>query len=86
MEQILKAIQEMSKNINDRFDLLERQVSEGFRDVNARLDKAEGNTNEDIIAILKQIESNTKGLSYDIDYLAEKVGKHELELNRLNRN
>ncbi|MFD4819651.1 hypothetical protein [Peribacillus butanolivorans] len=54
--------------------------------MNARLDKAEGKNNEDTISILKQIESNTKGLSYDIDYLAEKVGKHELELNRLNRN
>ncbi|MFJ7684936.1 hypothetical protein [Peribacillus butanolivorans] len=54
--------------------------------MNGRLDKAEGNTNEDTIAILKQIESNTKSLSYDIDYLTEKVGKHELELNRLNRN
>ncbi|PED63954.1 hypothetical protein [Priestia megaterium] len=86
MDAILKAIQEMNQSLS-------KEIKDGFSSVNERLDKVESrlanletNSNEDVVALLKQIERNTNGLQQDIEFLTGKVGNHDRILNRLNNN
>ncbi|MEK4886436.1 hypothetical protein NST81_17525 [Bacillus sp. FSL W8-0223] len=85
-EQLTLLIQESFKNLYQYLDLKFKEVDANFEAVNSRLEKLEANSNEDVVALLKQIQKNTKGLSTDIEYLAEKVGKHEMILNRIQHN
>ncbi|WP_100401044.1 hypothetical protein [Bacillus sp. FJAT-44742] len=96
MEEILKAIQ----GLHDRFDKVEKQIShldkqvshleiqttQGFREMNEKLDRNDWNSNEDVISLLKTINKNTETLSKDTSYLSKKVGNHDMILNRLNEN
>ena len=97
MDAILKAIQEMNKSISDEINGLRTEMkeeisslrtatSEGFNRIETRLDSLESNVNEDVVALLKQIEKNTNDSQKDIEFLAGKVGNHERIINRFTQN
>jgi hypothetical protein len=68
---------ELTLLIQENFKQLYQYLDIKFKEINERLDRIDVNSNEDIIAMLKQIDKNTKNLSKDIEYSAEQVGKHE---------
>lgn len=64
-----------------------------FRNMKEQLNRMETTLNavaetamHDTMAILKRIDKNTKDLNQDIKFLSEQVGKHEMHLNRINKN
>jgi predicted phosphoribosyltransferase len=64
-EQLTLLIQESFKNLYQYLNLKFKEVDANFEAVNSRLEKLEANSSEDVIALLKQIQKNTKGLSTD---------------------
>lgn len=64
-EQLTLLIQESFKNLYQYLNLKFKEVDANFEAVNSRLEKLEANSNEDVVALLKQIQKNTKGLSTD---------------------
>lgn len=70
-------------SFDQRFDILESKMTTGFSGVNERLDRIERSQNEDVLVLLKQVKKNTGDIERDIEYISGKVGKHELEINRL---
>ncbi|WP_338780056.1 hypothetical protein [Metabacillus sp. FJAT-52054] len=73
-EQLLKAILE-------RFDKVDQQFSEVLQ----RLDSIEKSQQEDIKGTLNLINKKVDGITYDVDYLSEKTGKHDTKINSLEK-
>ncbi|MFD9628648.1 hypothetical protein [Peribacillus muralis] len=71
--------QELFGYLDTKFKGIDKQ----FADVNERLSIMEIGSNDDVIAMLKRIEKNTITLNSDAEFLAKKLGKHEMTLNRL---
>ncbi len=96
MEEILKAIKQLEEKFDMKFDGLEEKfdvLEERFDKVTTQLDRMETTINnvaqtpgDDTFAILKRIDSNTKNINQDIEFLSELTGKHELYFNRIDKN
>lgn len=61
------------------------EVKEEFKEVREQLDRMESDQPNDITALLSKIEKNTNVLSEDLEFLAGKVGKHEMIIDRINK-
>jgi adenylosuccinate lyase len=85
-EMLQESEKRMQLLIQESFKHLYQFLDLKFKEIHERLDRIESNSNEDVVALLKQIEKQTKTLSFDVEYLAEKVGKHEMILNRFKQN
>jgi len=82
MNEVLQAIEQLTKDMNKRFDSVEEKIEQMEKNI-AHL--AVG-SNEDTVKILERIERNTKSLNSDVEFLAGKLGNQERILNRLNNN
>lgn len=86
-----KLIKQLMEQMNKRFDTLEQ----GMKELKEEID----NTQIENRSYFKHIESQLeqqqrtfqvvsdelKGMKIDIEYLSEKTGKHDAEINNLNR-
>ncbi|MBD1381396.1 hypothetical protein [Metabacillus arenae] len=69
-------------DIEERFNKVDNEISE-VKEIARRI---EVSNEDDILAMLKQVQNNTNMLGKDVKYLSEKVGHHEMVLNRLAEN
>jgi hypothetical protein len=93
-ETIVDHQEAMKEEMNTRFETIQKDMNVRFDGVDGRLevissqlDRIEAETNDDVVAILESISSKMETLATkeDIDYLAGRLGKHELEIDRLKR-
>jgi chromosome segregation ATPase len=70
-------------DVNARFDKVDNDLTM----ITMQLEKLEANTNSDVIAMLELMDSKLEltATKEDINFLAMKLGKHELEIDRLKR-
>jgi hypothetical protein len=85
MEDKLQLILDYIVRLDGDLNEYRQEVKNEFKQVNEKLDRIEAGQPDDIKAILKQIDKHTRNLTYDIEYLAEKVGKHDVTINRIEK-
>lgn len=88
VEKRFEAVDKRFESVEKRFDSIEKRfdkVDADLTEVKERLAKIELAQPDDIKGILTHIEKSTESLTKDVDYLSEKVGKHDLFFDRLNR-
>jgi archaellum component FlaC len=79
--------------IEEKFELIDNKFEKKFDKVTSQLDRMETTinnvsktANQDTNAILKIIDTNTKNINRDIEFLSELSGKHEMYFNRMSKN
>lgn len=77
-------------NVENKIDQVENRlgnVEDKLIVITNQLDRMEAESNSDVIAILESMNGKIETLATkeDIDYLAERLGKHDLEIDRLKR-
>lgn len=93
--QVMEYLAKMDKNMNEgfkqigeRFDKVDRrfnQMDEQFKQVNERLNRIESEQPQTVLGLLEHIKTNTDNINKDIDFLSNKVARHDLKLNRFDR-
>ncbi|WP_342540039.1 hypothetical protein MHI39_20070 [Heyndrickxia sp. FSL K6-6286] len=86
-KEILLAITELKSSIEKRFDSLEKQfdkrfdtVSEELYKIKQFLDSEEVKQSEDTLIKINKIEKEIKTLNQDVNFLAGKLGVHDMKL------
>ncbi len=86
-----------AKEVNQRFDGIDNRFNEvdnrfnevdgKLGDIKSQLDRIEAESNDDIVALLETINGKLETLATkeDVAYLAERLGRTELEIDRLKR-
>ena len=72
---------QLLKIILERFDRVDIQ----FKEVLNRLENIEKNQQEDVKGTLNLISKKVDSIIYDIEYLSEKTGKHDIKINSLEK-
>ncbi|MFN7252413.1 MAG: hypothetical protein ACK4M9_16780 [Anaerobacillus sp.] len=76
-----KNIDSQFKNIDSHLNNVELQ----FKVVLSRLDRIEKSQQEDVKDTLHLITKKVDRITYDVDYLSEKIGKHDTKINSLEK-
>jgi len=72
---------QLLKIILERFDRVDIQ----FKEVLNRLENIEKSQQEDVKGTLNLISKKVDSIIYDIEYLSEKTGKHDIKINSLEK-
>lgn len=94
-EQMLKVIMDLMDKMDKRFDALDNRL-DGMDQrfdtmditleiMDEKLDRIERGQQEDIQSMLKLINGNVDRISYELDYLSEKTGRHDTKINTLEK-
>ncbi|WP_221568767.1 hypothetical protein [Alkalihalobacillus sp. TS-13] len=73
--------EQLLKIIIERFDKVDQQINEVLQ----RLEVIEQGQQEDIKGALTLINKKVDSITYDIDYLSEKTGKHDTKINSIEK-
>ena len=76
--------------VDNRFNEIDNRFNEmdgKLGDIKSQLDRIEAESNDDIVALLETINGKLETLATkeDVEYLAGRVGRTELEIDRLKR-
>lgn len=83
--ELQKDIKEVKNELADVKTKLE-DVQTELSDVKETVHRIELTQNEDVIALLKVTTKKVAEVEEDVQFLAGKVGKHEMKLNRFEQN
>jgi septation ring formation regulator EzrA len=87
-EQSFNEVDTRFNEVDTRFNVVDKKfnvVDKKLEEVILRLDNIEKNQQEDFKATLNLIIKKVDNLTYDIDYLSEKTGKHDTKINSLEK-
>lgn len=78
MEQkIFEILVEMQKDM--------KELKQGMKDMQVQLDRIEQHGNDDVVAMLRKMDKDHKALNKDVEYLAGRVGNHDMQLDRITK-
>lgn len=80
-----KQFKEMANNTDTQFKEVLNSIDAQFKEVLSRLDNIERSQQDDVKGTLKLISKKVDGIIYDIEYLSEKTGRHDIKINNLEK-